>query len=659
MSQHSGALHLLAGTLASNIRPVPPLSFRNWLPQNVVLIDGPRKGEFWSERDAPYLGEIADTLDIDHPCTRVTVRKSQQTGVSILALGWCLYIADLHADNTLYGVPGIDALQEMNGKKLQPMIEEWQRQTGRQVIEPNVSRSGAGSTIYEKRFAGGSLSLSNANSVMDLSGKTSRYGVKDEVSKWNLTPNGDDPEELYFGRFTAFRRQRSYKILELSTPELDSGDELGEGPGHCRIDRSFRQSDQRYFNIRCPECAERLVMSLDGFAIDRMRPQNSYYECPHCGHHISEIERVAAVRGGCFVASVADGDRHPGFHVDAFISLMMSFGDIADDWLRNENKGEAGLKNFTNLDLALPYAMRGNAPDWQRLMERREVHQQGFIPADGLIFVCGADVQHDGIYLECVVFAEDRQSWVVEALFLEGATDNPNAGAWDRLDEQYLRAFVDAFGNQRRIEALGVDAGDGNRTNQVYEWCRRRPNTYATKGRHGRGIPAIDAPKRTSINKQGKRKRVRGARSWPVGTWSLKSEFYGNLHKIGLAAGEATDPGGYCHFGNWLGEEYFRQLTAEYFEQKLIKGKLHEGWKEARRDNHFLDCRVIAMAMAEHLGLSKMTPADWAHLRASLQPVDADLLSAESQKLASTPTPPERNNDDEYKKRVAKWSKRK
>ncbi|RUX79062.1 terminase, partial [Mesorhizobium sp. M2A.F.Ca.ET.040.01.1.1] len=225
---HPGALRLAGSALADAIRPRPPARFREWLPKNIILVDGPKKGEFWALDDAPYLGEIADCLSIEHPCNLVTVRKSQQTGVSILALAWALYIADTAPDNTIYGLPSIDFLQDMNSQKLQPLIEVWQKETGKQVIFPAVSRSGAGSTIYEKRFAGGSLMLANANVATDLSGKTTRYGVKDEVSKWQTHVTGDDPETLFFGRFTAFRRTKSYKIFELSTPEIDTGDELGD-----------------------------------------------------------------------------------------------------------------------------------------------------------------------------------------------------------------------------------------------------------------------------------------------------------------------------------------------------------------------------------------------------------------------------------------------
>ncbi|MEP3049428.1 MAG: terminase gpA endonuclease subunit [Roseibium sp.] len=663
MTHHPGALEFLSRELANVIRPVPPKPFREWLETNIVLVDGPKKGEFWSAEDAPYLPEIADCLSIEHPCNLVTVRKAQQTGVSILGLSWSLYLADEAPDNILYAVPGIDALQDMNSGKLQPLIDKWQLETGKRIIDPPTNKTGSGSTTYEKKFAGGSLFLGNTNSKMDMSGKTSRYGVKDEVSKWELLKSGEDPETLFFGRFTAFRRTKSFKIFELSTPEIDTGDELGEEPGHCRVDRSFIRSDQRFWNIRCPECSFEQAQFFENFRVDEAHPHNSAYVCEHCGHEISETERVIAVRRGRFVATKAGPDRHPGFHVDAFASLMMSYGDIADDWLKSKNLGEAGAKDFSNLILALPYAMKGNAPDYQRLMERREDYPRGVIPAEGLIVTAGADVQHNGIFLEVVAFAEDRQTWSVEAEFFPGATDDPSRGAWVLLDSFVTQPLQDALGQQRRIEALAVDSGDGGRANQVYEWCRRGPDRYAIKGLGGRGVPAIGQASKKSVTKRGKRKRFGSVMVWPVGTWSLKSELYGNMHKPGLAAGEPSDPPGYCHFGMWLGEEFFKQMTAEYFDQRLVRGRMIEEWKPLRRDNHFLDCRVYAMAMAEHLNLSRMNSQQWAALRARLIPAAAPDLFTEQAKASPDPektqpgtTSPKRNKArsrrrDKFKRR--------
>lgn len=654
--------------LAEAIRPKPPARFRDWLPKNIVLVDGPKKGELWALEDAPYLGDIADCLSMEHPCNLVTVRKSQQTGVSILALAWSLYIADIAPDNIIYGLPSIDFLQDMNSQKLQPLIEAWQGQTDKRVIFPAVSRSGAGSTIYEKRFAGGSLMLANANVATDLSGKTCRYGVKDEVSKWQTHANGDDPETLFFGRFTAFRRTKSFKIFELSTPEIDTGDELGDAPGHCRLDRSFRRSDQRFWNIACAECGHEFKQVYEGFKLDRLHPHKSFYVCPSCGHIVSETERVIGVRGGRYLATAHGPDRHPGFHVDAFDSLMMSYEAIAEDVLNHAKPGGLGEKGVYNLVFGLPAKEKGNAPEYERLMERREAFAEFAVPADGLILTAGADVQHKGIWVVVLAFGEDRQSWVLGARYFEGATDNILEGAWKQLDEFHRKALGDAFGGQRLIEAIGVDGGDAGRMNQVLEWCRRRANAHAVKGIGGRGIPAISLPAKKSVTKRGKRKRFGSAMLWPVGTWGLKSELFANLHKPGLAAGETADPPGYVHFGEFLPKEYFLQMTAEAFVVEVVKGKFHEEWKRLRLDNHCLDAHVYAMAMAEKLGLSTMKSDEWAALRARLQPArEPDLLDAVRPPLPSAPAKsaeaeeaPAGKPDEEARSRARreKWKRR-
>ncbi|WP_292262780.1 terminase gpA endonuclease subunit [Mesorhizobium sp.] len=657
---HPGALRLAGVALAEAIRPRPPARFRDWLPDNIVLVDGPKKGELWALEDAPYLGEIADCLSLEHPCNLVTVRKSQQTGVSILALAWSLYIADTAPDNTIYGLPSIDFLQDMNSQKLQPLIEAWQAKTGKQVIFPAVSRSGSGSTIYEKRFAGGSLMLANANVATDLSGKTTRYGVKDEVSKWQTHVSGDDPETLFFGRFTAFRRTKAFKIFELSTPEIDTGDELGDLPGHCRIDRSFKRSDQRFWNIACVECGEEFVQAHEGFHLDRLHPHKSFYVCPHCGHIISETERVIGVRNGRYIATLTGPDRHPGFHVDAFISLMMSYEAIAEDILNHCKPGGLGDKGIFNLVYGLPAKVKGNAPEYERLMERREPFAEMEIPAEGLILVAGADVQHNGIWTVVVAFGEDRQCWVLGVRFFEGATDNAGEGAWTKLGEFLAKPLDDAFGGWRRIEAMAVDGGDGGRTNQVLEWCRRRPNAYAVKGVGGRGVPAISVPAKKSVTKRGKRKRFGSAMLWPVGTWGLKSELFANLHKPGLRSGEPADPPGYVHFGDFLPKEYFLQLTAEAFVAEVVRGKFHEEWKRLRPDNHCLDAQVYAMAMAEMLGLSTNRADDWAALRERLRPAsEPDLLHGlRHAPKPETTDPTESTTDEASQARREKWKRR-
>lgn len=634
MDGHPNALRLIAETLAGRIRPPLPIPLSRWLPENLVLVDGPASGSFWRAEGAPYLTEIADCLTDDHPCNLVTVRKAQQTGASILALGWSLYVADREPANMLYAVPGLDALRDINGQKLQPLIDAWQKKKRRTVFVPQTSRSGAGSTTYEKKFPGGYLSLANANAVMDLSMKTVKKGVKDEVSKWGDIPGFGDPETLFFGRFTAFRRTKDYKILEISTPEIDSGDEMGEAVGHCRIDRSFRRSDQRFWHCACPECGSLFVHDFAQFRIDRDRPSRSAYECKDCGHLISEAERVLGVREGSWIARAAGPDRHPGFHIDAFISLMMSYEAIAEDWIKAQ-KSETSRKDFSNLVLALPYRFKGDAPDYKLLMERREEGlTRGTIPPAGLILTAGVDVQMRGIWVEVLAHAPNRRTWPVEVLYLDGDTDSPDAPVFGKLTAILNREWADAFGGARRVDAMAIDSG--YRTHVVYAWARQNqrmhPDTgrdviLPVKGLENWGRPAIGTPTLVDIDLAGRKIVRQGAKVWGVGTWPLKADFYSKL-AIARPDLPGMAPDGYCHFGLWLDDVYFRQLTAEHLEDIKVRGRtIGRRWVSSG-DNHLLDCRIYNMAMAEYLGLSSTTEAEWAAF-ALRRGVPADLLKTD------------------------------
>ncbi len=128
----------------------------------------------------------------------------------------------------------------------------------------------------------------------------------------------------------------------------------------------------------------------------------------------------------------------------------------------------------------------------------------------------------------------------------------------------------------------------------------------ALDGRDGWNLPAIGVPKLVDIDLKGRRIK-QGCKLWPVGTWSLKSSLYTDLHKIGIRSGALEDPPGYCHFGRWVGENYFKQLTAEHLADIIVRGQVTGRRWEKSGDNHFLDTRIYTRGVAEYLGLSSMT----------------------------------------------------
>jgi phage terminase large subunit GpA-like protein len=211
----------------------------------------------------------------------------------------------------------------------------------------------------------------------------------------------------------------------------------------------------------------------------------------------------------------------------------------------------------------------------------------------------------------------------VDAGYLSGATDSPDGDAFQQLREILDRDWPDAWGRTRKLDALGVDSG--YRSHVVYAWTRAnqrvRANTQgadtvlALKGGEGWDRPAIGLPSIVDINLAGKRVRG-GAAVRVVGTFSLKSVFYEDLWKLGTKSGKSSDPPGMCHFPDFIDDVYFKQLTSEYVVNEMRRrGRPRRVWRLRHgRDNHLLDCRVYNLALAEYLGLQKMTSDEWAML---------------------------------------------
>jgi phage terminase large subunit GpA-like protein len=79
-----------------------------------------------------------------------------------------------------------------------------------------------------------------------------------------------------------------------------------------------------------------------------------------------------------------------------------------------------------------------------------------------------------------------------------------------------------------------------------------------------------------------------------------------------------TYPPGYCHFPKYS-EEYFKQLTAEQFVTRVVKGYRRGEWQKTRDRNEALDCRVYARAAASVYGMDLGSSADWDRLCARLE----------------------------------------
>jgi phage terminase large subunit GpA-like protein len=586
-----------------------------WARQNLIVPDGPRKLDRWDPSLTPYIAEALDLTSTDSPVNEFCVMKSAQTGFTTMLLAAVGHTIDLDRADMMIVQPTDGALSDFNSKKLQPTLEET-KATARRVAK-QTSRSASGSTTYEKRFGRYTLTLALASSSADLRSKTVQKAFLDEVDEYPTDLDGQgSPFEMIEARQESFLREGTWKRVKISTPTIK---------GASAIEAEYEASDKLRWHVRCPHCQDELVFEWGPhFHHDPEWPFRAWYSCPTCGAVIEEADRARMVRGGHWIATAPAPGRKPGFHFDALSSPFVPWSKIAERYV-NAAGDPQRLKGFFDLTLGLPFEVKGDAPDHVRLLERRENGlKRGHIPPRGLILVAAADVQMRGIWFEVVAYAKTRESWVVEAGYLDGSTESPDDEGFQQLREVLDRSWPDAWGRTRKLDALAVDSG--YRSHVVYAWTRAnqqvRPMTggadvvLALKGGEGWGRPALGLPSLVDIDFAGQRVR-KGANVRVAGTWSLKAAFYEDLRKEGLRSGKPSDPEGMCHFPGWLDETYFRQITSEYLADELYRGKARRVWKlrASERDNHLLDCRVYNLALLEHLGIfSKMPSDDWAEL---------------------------------------------
>ena len=393
--------------------------------------------------------------------------------------------------------------------------------------------------------------------------------------------------------------------------------------GASAIEAAFEASDKRRWHVHCPHCAEEFVFAFDThFHFEQKWPFKAYFSCQSCGGVIEEQDRSRMVRAGRWIATAPAPGRKPGYHFDALSSPFVPWDKVAERYVDAAGDPQK-LKAFYTLTLGLPFEMKGDAPSHEILMLRREEGlKRGHIPPQGLLLVASADVQGNGIWYEVLAVARTRETWVVEAGFLAGATESPDAEAFEQLKERVLdKEWPDAFGRARKVDAFGIDSG--YRAQQVYSWTRtnqrRNPLTsrmqvvLALKGKDGWDRPSLGMPSDVDIDFAGKRVRA-GAKVRIVGTFGLKAAFYDDLSKEGIKSGKLSNPGGYCHFPDWIDEGYFKQLTGEYLDEQTYRGRTKRVWKQRYKDNHFLDIRIYNLALLSYIGFDKMEDEDWAEL---------------------------------------------
>ena len=534
---------------------------------------------------AEYQRGIMDAIS-DASVETVVVKTSAQVGKTECILNTVGYHIDQDPSPIMVVMPTERDAETWSKDRFAPMARDTPCLRGK-LSDPK-SRNGS-NKILHKKFAGGHLTIVGANAPSGLAMRPIRILLCDEVDRYPASAGAEgDPVNLAKKRTVTFWNR---KMVMVSTPTIK---------GISRIDAAWEESDKRRFWVPCPDCGEHQVLCWEQVRWDKDEagkhlPETAHYVCEHCGSLWKDATRGAAVRLGEWRAENPFA-RIAGFHLNEIYSPWVKLEEMVRAFLSAKEHGEEAMKTFVNTSLGEVFEIRGEAPEWERIYNRREEYPIGIVPEGGLFLTAGADVQRDRIEVEVVAWGRNRESWSVDYRVLHG--DPAKAGVWNKLGAMLDERFPHAgTGAGMVIERMAVDSGYA--TQEVYAWSRTAPlgRVMPIKGVDKSRFP-IQGPSDVEV-RIGKRKRKRGAKLWTVCGPVFKAELYGDLRKDPPEDGEEFPPG-YCHFPRY-DPEYFKQLTAEQAVTRVKKnGFAFIEWQKTWERNEALDCRTYARAAAEY-----------------------------------------------------------
>lgn len=584
----------------SGLLPNPDLSIRDHAEQNLYLVTG--KNPFPGLVDfsrTPYVIEILDALMPDNGIEKVVLMKGWQTGGTLSALAWMLWVMDSAPAPMLIVQPNDELRNKFSKQRINPIIANCKSLQGRikdfeaQKEDKNKEKD----TIITKIFPGGFLNLGTSKAAVSLRSDSIQYVVFDEVSAYDDDCQGEgDPCGLAIGRTSAYEGRK--KLFFVSTPSIKDA---------CRIEREYRTTDQRKFFVPCLSCSEEQLIVWE--RIDFSGPEPRFL-CIRCGYAHFEQDKTEMLRRGVWVPTATPQvENARGYHLPALYAPvgMYSWKSCVEQY-RKGLETPLEMKVFANNILGEPYedkTVKSVDPDAiERLAE--DYWPAAFLPKGVGIVTAGVDTHPTHIDIVVRGWGREGESWVLDHWIIYGDSNLPEA--WAMVHQKLMSTYRHHAGTLLRIAATCVDTG-GHNTGAVYEYCKSnlRHQILPIRGSGNLSAPIIDQPTT---------KKEVGIYLFPVGKLATHGRLFSALGQSldhlrsveqSLKDGKRipySGPG-IIHFHKNLGSNFFKEIAAP----KALWGKRNGQYQlvyetVAGVADHAHDCMRLADAAREFTGLN-------------------------------------------------------
>lgn len=637
----AAALLAAFGRAWGSLAPPPPLSIAQWAETYREL--SPEESALPGRYDlenAPALRGILAAIS-DPKTRKCVVQKAAQvaytSGIICNVIGYHIH---WRPSVQVAMFPREKSAKDFASEKFEPMV----RATKVLADRINLRSRMAGQGTTRRHFVGGLLKLVASNSPSDVKSTSGRVGIVEEPDDANRDVGGQGNSIVLLAE-----RTKTYAPEDLQL--------IGGTPTAVQtslIVREMASTDQRVFMVECHHCHERHApawanvhipgdklsdeeIALPPAELDRMWPrrdvygraqwERAQYGCPHCGALWTDHERCDNIRRAAREAPLHGWvpqaqSEVPGFYLPEFLSVFAGsyIPELAKKYLLARHEFDRGepekMVAFWNSSLGLPWEYKGELPEEDELRQRAEPYAEWSAPAAALVPLLYVDVQADRLACTVWVVGRGEEMWLAYWGELPGRTVVSHQGAWVELEALMQHTTRHASGADLQIAAVGIDSGDGQTSEAVYDFVRRHNRStrpvYATKGASdaiGR-VEIWTRPKDIDPNARATKATRSGVRVSIIGAAKAKDLVLGWAQEGGRVRLKGTGPGR-MHWYDGVRDDFFEQLLGEMKVPSRANPRVRAWVPRTDRRHEVLDCTVGALWMSRQLRLHLKRPVDW------------------------------------------------
>ncbi|MES2685689.1 MAG: terminase gpA endonuclease subunit [Pseudomonadota bacterium] len=492
--------------------------------------------------------------------------------------------------------------------------------------------------VFDKQFRNGAYLNIGWPTISQLSGKPIRHVALTDYDRMPVNVDGEgDAFSLARNRTKSFMSRG--KTLVESSPGHEVLDPEWTPRGHgapptMGVLGLYNLGDRHRWYWPCPDCKAHFRAEWDNLSWKKeiddpvTASHTAHMVCPECGSVIEpKWKSELNINGHWFSEAQKFGDSHqskigsywlqgPAAAFQSWQGLVYNYLTALKDFELTGNQEK--LKTTVNTDQGRPYTVltsKGDGLDAVLLKQRADGYApQRQVPAAARFVTTAVDVQKHRFVVQVVAWGVDGQSWIIDRYNLinserigdggERLKVSPFTHAEDwhvldkLLDDEYLVVDSDVKVKTRMI--VCDSGGKDEATTNSYAYALRlkrlsRADRFALiKGASTRNAQRIAKGKPGDD-------RIK-VPLYIINTTTLKDEVAANLGR--------SEPGpNYIHLPDWVGEWFFRELTAEI--------RTATGWiKKRKGDNNeaFDLCGYsrVAYALVGGERIDWKRPPEWA-----------------------------------------------